>query len=225
MRPPQLRGEGRGVRPVTRVRHESCLDRSDERARRGRRQQPERRPLPRHRRAEHAAALDPSCGGLPASMWWQTAASAHTSAAGSGAPPRGDRGVDVLRRAVDGPSLLSRDPGHAEVRQQRHPVAVNSTLDGVTSPWTRPARVGGCERLRRAARRRHDLARVERTAAGQQGRQRAAGGVVEDQHRVGPEPTTSRSRTTYGVSSVGQQRRPPGAAPRRPRGPRPGAAA
>jgi hypothetical protein len=72
-----------------------------------------------------------------------------------------------------------------------------------------PARVRGRQRLGERPADRHDLARVERTAAGQQGRQRAAGGVVQDQHRVGPRADDlAQPHDVRGVER-GQQRRLP----------------
>jgi hypothetical protein len=72
-------------------------------------------------------------------MWWQTAASAHTSAAASGLAAGGDRGVDVLGGAVHGREALTREPAPGPRSDSSGmPSAVNSTLAGVTSPCTSP---------------------------------------------------------------------------------------
>jgi hypothetical protein len=100
-------------------------------------------------------------------------------------PAARDGRVDVLGRAVDGGLPLPRDAGHPQVSEQRHAVGGEQHVGRRDVPVHQPARVRGRQRLGERPADRHHLARVERTAAGQQGRQRAAGGVVEDQDRPG----------------------------------------
>jgi hypothetical protein len=137
VRPAQQRREGRRVRALRRVGGQPRLDGLHQRARRGRREQPERRPRARHRRVE-------DLGDGRAVV--RRGAGEHVVADRGERPHvgRGVRvaagrhgGVDVLGRPVDLREPLPRDARDAEVGEQRHALAVNSTLDGVTSPCTR----------------------------------------------------------------------------------------
>ena len=169
--PPQQRGEGRGVRPGTRVGGERRLDRRDQRAGCVRGEQPQRCPLAGHRCAEDRRCAD--------AVVRRGAGEQVVADRGEGPDVCSrirftaccDRRVDVLSGAVDGRELLTRQPRDTEVGQHRH------ALGGEQHVGRRDVAVHQTGRVRRRQARRQggghgdDLTWVERSATRQQGGQ------------------------------------------------------